>query len=300
MVPTGSVHSVKLKRKYTNQDKCDLDIKTCQNLIGEIVNLSQELNTKFWDGYNGGADFEDVKKYYLDSALLDVLSNVEIDRAKREFNIDSKFELKRIREKYNEHDSKGRAIKPKFFGHVARQKGYYNAQKKNYKSHDTTMDHLQKCFIGIKHEKTNGKYLPFSSIVTAGSNHTRIDYDEVQRVIDHVVDTKKSIRYIWALPNELLSKTEKYVTVSTMQQDCINYIDNIRLTKSTMRYLLLQIERPENLGLQRTMLYSLFGAPNKSFYDLVVASATPIRMLVPDEENGEICVYGARYALKNW
>lgn len=78
LVPTGSVRSVKLKRHYTNSDKCDLDIKTCQNLIGEIVNLSQELNTKFWDGLNNGAEFEDVKQYYLDSALLDVLSNVEI------------------------------------------------------------------------------------------------------------------------------------------------------------------------------------------------------------------------------
>lgn len=179
---------------------------------------------------------------------------------------------------------------------MARQKGYYNAQKKNYKSHDTTMDHLQKCFIGIKHDKTNGKYLPFSSIVTPGSNHTRIDYEEVQRIIDHVVDTKKSIQNIWALPNELLSKSEKYGIVSTMQQECINYIDNIRLTKSTMRYLLLQIERPENLGLQRTMLYSLFGAPNKSFYDLIVSSASPIRMVYEDSENGEICAYNIRFS----
>lgn len=217
------------------------------------------------------------------------------DRAKREFTIDSKFELKRIREKYNEYDPKGRAIKPKFFGHVARQKGFYNAQKKNYKSHSTTMDYLQKCFVGIGHEKPTGKYLPFSSIVTTGSNHTRIDYDEVQRIIDYVVSTKKGIQNIWSIPGEILSKSEKYDLVSTMQQECINYIDNIRLTKSTMRYLLLQIERPENVALQRTMLYSLFGAPNKSFYELIVASTTPISVLMQDDSNGDICIYGTNF-----
>ena len=69
LVPTGSVHSVKLQRRYTNSDKCDLDIKTCQNLIGEIVNLSQELNTKFWDGYNSGADFDQTVEYAKSIAL---------------------------------------------------------------------------------------------------------------------------------------------------------------------------------------------------------------------------------------
>ena len=78
LVPTGSVISIKTKRHYTNADKCDLDRKTCENLIGQIVNLSQELNTKYWDGLNSGAAHEDVKQYYLDAALLDVLSNIEI------------------------------------------------------------------------------------------------------------------------------------------------------------------------------------------------------------------------------
>lgn len=78
MPTAGNIASIKKKRHYTDVDKCDLDRKTCENLIGQIVNLSQELNTKYWDGLNNGASHKDVEGYYLDAALLDVLSNVEI------------------------------------------------------------------------------------------------------------------------------------------------------------------------------------------------------------------------------
>ena len=45
-VPTCYVSSKKTQRKYTSQDKCDLDIKTSVNKIGEIVNLSQYLQSR--------------------------------------------------------------------------------------------------------------------------------------------------------------------------------------------------------------------------------------------------------------
>lgn len=217
------------------------------------------------------------------------------DRAKREFTVDSKAELKTIRQHYNEYDDTGRAIKPKFFGHVARQKGYYDIKKKNYKPHNTTMDHLQKCLNSIGSEKTTSKYLPFSAIVTSGSNNSCVDYEEVERILSTVLDTKKSIQNIWSIPNSLMDKTEKYSLVSTIQQDCINYIDGIRLTKSTMRYLLHQIEQPENSCLQRTMFYSLFGAPNKSFYELLVASMSPVMMLAECDYDPDICLFDIGY-----
>ena len=47
-VPTCFVEAKKTKRYYTNQDKSDLDIKTSVNKIGEIVNLSQYLNSVMW------------------------------------------------------------------------------------------------------------------------------------------------------------------------------------------------------------------------------------------------------------
>ena len=77
-MPTSLVESTKTKRRYTSAEKCDLDIKTSKNKIGEIINLSQELNTLFWDRYNNGATFEDVADIYNDIATLSVMSGLEI------------------------------------------------------------------------------------------------------------------------------------------------------------------------------------------------------------------------------
>jgi len=78
LVPVKLVSSAKCQRKYTNKDKADLDIKTAVNKIGEIINLSQEINSKMWDKLHKGATFEEVAELYYDSCQLDVMSNLEI------------------------------------------------------------------------------------------------------------------------------------------------------------------------------------------------------------------------------
>lgn len=88
---------------------------------------------------------------------------------------------------------------------------------------------------------------------------------------------------------------EKYVLASTAQQDCINYIDNIRLTRGTMRYLLHKLESPENKSLQRSLLYSLFGAPNKSFYKLIKESADVIDTIKRSSESADLCLFGLNF-----
>ena len=74
LVPTNLVSGKKTKRQYTAEQKADLDIKTSVNKIGEIVNLSQELNTLMWDMINNGASFEDVAEIYYDSYKLCIMS----------------------------------------------------------------------------------------------------------------------------------------------------------------------------------------------------------------------------------
>lgn len=77
-VPTSLVESKKTRRSYTNAQKADLDIKTSVNKIGEIINLSQELNSLFWDKFNSGVPFEEIAEIYYDTSMLDVMSGIEI------------------------------------------------------------------------------------------------------------------------------------------------------------------------------------------------------------------------------
>lgn len=189
-------------------------------------------------------------------------------------------------------------MKPNFFAHVARQKGYYDPKKKYYKHHETTMDHLQKILLSAKVQEPVWKYLPFSSIITRGSNNALVDYDEVERILSVVRDARKSVQNVWSIDNGLMGTAEKYELAMTIQQECIDYIDKIRLTKSTMRYLLMQIEMPENAQLQRTLFHSLFGAPNKSFYELIMASAQSIDCLERTHFESDVCIYGIDFNRK--
>ena len=77
--PTNLVESIKLKRSYTPEQQCDLDVKTSVNKIGEIVNLSQVLNSLYWDKYHHGATHEELHELYCDVSILDVMSNLEIN-----------------------------------------------------------------------------------------------------------------------------------------------------------------------------------------------------------------------------
>ena len=102
LVPTSAVQGVKHPRYNTAKELADLDIKTSNNLIGNIINSSQQLNSILWDKLNNGSsiDDEDIKALYRDICQLDVLSCIEIDKAKKEFEISSNKELEAIMNKY--------------------------------------------------------------------------------------------------------------------------------------------------------------------------------------------------------
>lgn len=78
-VPTNLTTSVKTLRHYTNGDKADLDVKTSVNKIGEIINLSQQLNSLMWERLHKGATVDSCMELYWDICKLAVLSNVEIE-----------------------------------------------------------------------------------------------------------------------------------------------------------------------------------------------------------------------------
>lgn len=295
LVPTSDVHAKKTKRKYNASELADLDIKTSENKIGEIINLSQELNTKMWEALNSGQSFEDVELLYYDICKLDVMSNIEIDKAKKEFEVDTVAELKKIKEEYQERDEDGRLIKPNFFGVIARAKNYYDPQKKNYKRHNTTMDYLQQVILSNAvrtrvQEKTAG----FSDILDkTGYNSSFVKRDQIRRVIDNVRETKLKMNGIWTNA-EMDPTVDRHALSMDARQKCIDYVSSIKMSHSTMYWLVKMIEAKENKDISRMLFYVLFSTPHESFFELILASKRPIETLVEDE-SGDIYIYGIRF-----
>lgn len=151
-VPTSNVHARKVQRRYTPDDQADLDIKTSNNLIGEIINLSQQLNTQLWNIANNSnltiqelyeTDIE-FRELYFDICQLDVMSCIEIDKAKKEFDVDSKAEIKKIQNRHNEIDEETGLKKQAYFlGVISKIKGYEEKKNVSYTFFDTTMDYLE-------------------------------------------------------------------------------------------------------------------------------------------------------------
>ena len=210
-VPTCFVEAKKIKRYYTREQQADLDIKTSVNKIGEDINFSQYLNSMLWQRVHDGASIKDCKTLYEDICKLAVLSGIEIDKAKREYDVDTGKEINKLKliykrteaeskwipiseEEYNsllenpklrKIDDKGnylrkikedKEIKPMFFKMITLGNGYALNEKHKYIYFDTPMDYVQKIVNGFSfnaYREKDKEIVPFANIVKPIISSTR-------------------------------------------------------------------------------------------------------------------------------
>ena len=333
-VPTKLVESAKRKRKYTNREKADLDIKTSVNKIGEIINLSQELNSILWDRINKGASIEDVMELYCDISQLDVMSNLEIDSAKRENPANNTRELQLLKKKYDVRDKKNRHIRPLFFKYIDGYKGYRDdyhvyveqddefqklfktdkykdAQtikkesanniviergRMSYQKHETSMDYLQKCI--------NRFYVPRDKEANHGLSYmlvpisvTKGEYQKEveQRIIEMAREVKKDINSLWN-DNEYTNK-QKRDKANEIREKFAVVLQEIQINEKTMRRLLGKLEE-EYSDVARFLFFSLLeqvrGFMLSGFHQIIQKSVSPVSVLREDVD-GDIQIYDFHY-----
>lgn len=294
-----NVGGTKRLRKFTNSDKSDLDIKTSNNLIGDIINLAQEITTEIWDKIYYGASFEDIFGLYLDTCKLSILSGIEIDKAKKEFVVNSARELSKIKQARKKNQIDNKSIKPKFFAHIAKQKGFYNPQRKAYINHHTSMDYLQQCVNSYRLTRSGkagkNEFISFSESV----NYENFNYDNVydRQVSDLLKEVHTLDNYIKSIyGNNSLSKTDKFKISSSARQQFVESLGKAKFNHDTMLAILKAIEKPENKKYHTLLFYSLFGYPNTSFYDAIKLSQTKIDRLSPSP-SGKLLIFETRFTV---
>lgn len=278
--PTSFVEAQKVKRYYTAEQQADLDIKTSVNKIGEIINLSQELNSLLWDKLYKGASYADIEELYWDICQLDVMSGIEIDKAKKEFDINNAKELDKIREKYkNELSDEYKKKKiPHFFAHIARQKGYYNPVKKNYCKYHTSMDYLQTIVNGFRIKNPYKKvWLPFVSILDNSKFRTcNINQKQINKIyglLKKFVSDRKST-YASDLSDE-----DKRDKVNILYDALKSDIDSEVIGFSTMFRLLSSLENKENSQIKNILLQILWKCGNDSYVQCITESIDEIEQI---------------------
>ena len=304
-VPTRNINPPKSKRHYTFDDLADLDIKTSNNKIGEIVNLSQELNSLLWDmvaksGESVESQYEYIKEIYYDVCQLDVLSNIEIDRAKKEFPVDSTAELKRMRKKYSEllTMTDGRKKMPYFLGYIADIKNYKNVDRKDYQKYDTTMDLLHSCIGNRRSSKSKG-----SSFLSLVEIFKPLDYDrnrvhkqQVTKIIEMAENTYTYNQMI--AQNSCLTSEEKHMHIIKAKEDLLYEINRMKINEHTMYRLLWTLSEQKNSSIRNLLFYLLFNYKNEILIDFL-KQYNRINTYLIEDKDGEIVIYNRKFAKKS-
>jgi hypothetical protein len=201
-VSVNCVVGKKTPRYYTDEDKCDLDVKTSKNLIGQIINQAQILESYLNDirfkmnkekNINKKREFnKTIENVFIDISTLNILSCIEIDKAKKEFDIDSESELTKIKEKYSD-------VKlPNFFKYTA--KDTFNDKKKKirekilkltpYEKIDKNNDSVD----NIERKKEINKQIK-ELIDKSTSNMEKEKYKRYETTMDYLETTIDKFRY---------------------------------------------------------------------------------------------------------
>lgn len=291
LVPTNCVSAKKTKRHYNSKDKADLDIKTSVNKIGEIVNLSQQLNSLYWALLKKGKTLKENEELYWDVCKLDVLSGIEIDKAKKEFAIDSGKELNHLRKKYRiEEDNK--TVKPMFFKMITTENGYKLSPKTTYRYFETPMDYLRKIVASANYRQarlSNIDTIPLMDIVK--KPETKCGYYSTVRdnIIDEIKRCKKRINEVY-IGYEERDKQGKQITrevAAQIKQECINIIDKMSLHEYLMYLVLKEIDKKENRAIKKLLFEVVFGKPDGTFMRMIENSKETIYTLVESADGTE-------------
>ena len=241
-----------------------------------------------------GATYNDIKELYYDICQLDVMSGIEIDKAKKEFIINNGKELDKLREKYDEllreyeENEEGELVRgkkrmPHFFSHISKQKGYYNPDKKHYCKCHTSMDYLQTIINGFKIKNPYKKdWLPFVSILDNSLFRTnRVNQKQINKIYSILKRYINERKNIYASDSD--TKEDKNEKANKLREDLISDIEDETIGFSTLYRLLSSLEDKENSQIKNLLLEIMYLCGNDSFNKAIIQSKHEISQL---EENG--------------
>lgn len=265
----------------------ELDYNTSENKIGEIVNLSQKLNSIIWDRLNNGNN--DIGDIYLDICKLAVLSGLEIDKAKKAYdNVRVGRELDYIRSKYG-------YLSPKFFKIIDGKNKGSDKKKKEYASYDTAMEHIYKLASGIDFRKGKEKfaeYIPISSMLNVEQTNTREDTETYQKAVE-ICDTYKEV--INNLYKEMrgVDEDERDVIYDRIRDKKVERDGKIAQVVVNENILLLVIAHYEKAEAVDWHIYSPI--LNNEIFGQILKRSKGKLAIIEESLSGDYHLYGFRY-----
>jgi hypothetical protein len=285
-VPTSFIEAKKIQWTYDSNSKAKLDINTSVNLIGQIVNLSQYLNSIMWERiYNDiqhGIDKEmairNQTDLYNDICILSSASGVAIDAAKKTFDVNTSKMLDILKNRYGiytEVNGKYKFTKPLFFKNITTNNGYTLNPNHHFRMFETSMDYLQKAIDKFRADKIEVKNLPFCEIIKPiGINWSKVGtspYVKVSTIIKEIKNLRDNIQNMYT-DYESKSKDDKRIVVQNVyliRQKCVDVISSKTFNEVELYLLLKEIDKDKNKGYARTIFDTLFATGNNTLYEII-------------------------------
>ena len=181
--PTG-----KAEYENTPESLMILDSQIAKNKIGEIVNLSQFLNSVFWNEIMNGEQITDLMPLYYDICKLAVLSGMEIDKAKRMYSVDSNKVLRSLKEYKDDFKKKNGGKLPNFYNYIT---GNSLTKDENNKSNlESPMSYVHDIVDNMESHVPSVKKIPLTELfdLEPGKDDGN-DSRRKRKIIDTVVYT---------------------------------------------------------------------------------------------------------------
>ena len=281
------VCNIKAEEK-TEQTLSKLDHDTSVNKIGEIVNLSQKLNSILWDELHKGAEEEEILSVYEDICKLAVLSGLEIDKAKRSFeNISVSKELTMSRKKYQRPS-------PNFFAEID------ESRSKQHAFYHTAMDDLYALVNKVHFRKGReqyGYYCPISSSLAynmASGNAT--EYRHKDKIVQIIDESKAAINRLY-LSIRTADEQEREVLYEQITDIKAERDRQVAKWLTNENVLILVLRHYEKNSAADWRIYAAF-INHPLFSELLWELYDGTAKEVTEDENGEYSLYGRKFAKK--
>lgn len=272
----------------TEQTLSELDHDTSVNKIGEIVNLSQKLNSILWDELYKGAEEGEILSVYEDICKLAVLSGLEIDKAKRSFeNISVSKELTILRKKYQRPS-------PNFFAEID------ESRSKQHAFYHTAMDDLYALVNKVHFRKGReqyGDYRPISSSLAynmASGNAT--EYRHKDKIVQIIDESKAAINRLY-LSIRTADEQEREVLYEQITDIKAERDRQVAKWLTNENVLILVLRHYEKNSAADWRIYAAF-INHPIFSELLWELYDGTAKEVTEDENGEYSLYGRKFAKK--
>ena len=270
----------------------EIDRDISDNKIGKIVNLSQWLNSIYWDKFAKG---EDVSSLYTEICKLAVLSGMEIDKAKRDYGIDAQKVIDEVKRACIDKDDK----RPEFFKHAKSSTRNKKPSNNFTKDITTSMQLLDNAVSRSVRKSKRGLGLSLSALLPAtdqkcGDN----DYRYRAQIIDELNEKQVELSFNRSLMFRLYDdeKEIKMQECRAIELYCTNFVKKKMKSEGVLRLLISALDDSgSNAQACRSLLLSSICNANDNLYRLIADTREDMYKLQEDED-GEYEIHGYRFS----